>query len=208
MRLFKSFGGAFLLFFGVFLLYFNLVMALNVVGSGNHITPFLGLFVADNTKWTSDYYFGWDSIWNVLRDMPKILQYDDLLDKFDKFVNTLMPFKDNLLELENAWSFSGSIWEVVKALFSIFQIFFRILISPFEMLVAFIELNVELFMTILDTLTFIKDILNGRYNTPMSGWDSPLVNYFQNTPLPHTSNGVSVPQVASVVVSGGVVTVQ
>lgn len=209
MRVFKDFAGAFFVFFGVFILYFNLVMALNVVGSSNHITPFLGLYALDNTRWTDQYYFGWDSIWSIIDDLPTAFQFDNFLSKFETFVQTLNPLGELLGGFTyDAGGYSNIVEQILNAIKVLFIGLFSILTAPFQMLVAFIELNVYLFQTIIEGLTFIYHILDGRYNTPMNGWDSPLGAYMTNTPLPHTSNGVSVPQVISVGVSGGVVTVQ
>ena len=209
MRVFKDFAGAFFVFFGVFILYFNLVMALNVVGSSNHITPFLGLYALDNTRWTDQYYFGWDSIWSIIDDLPTAFQFDNFLSKFETFVQTLNPLGELLGGFTyDAGGYSNIVEQILNAIKVLFTGLFSILTAPFQMLVAFIELNVYLFQTIIEGLTFIYHILDGRYNTPMNGWDSPLGAYMTNTPLPHTSNGVSVPQVISVGVSGGVVTVQ
>lgn len=209
MRVFKDFAGAFFVFFGAFILYFNLVMALNVVGGSNHITPFLGLYALDNTRWTDQYYFGWDSIWGIIDDLPSAFQFDNFLLKFETFVKTLNPLGELLGGFTvDAGSYSNVVDQILNAIKVLFTGLFSILTAPFRMLVAFIELNVYLFQTIIEALNFIYHILDGHYNTPIDGWDSPLGGYMTNTPLPHTSNGVSTPQVASVVVSGGVVTVQ
>lgn len=207
MTIFKRFAEVFLIFFGVYILYFNLVMALNVVGSDSHITPFLGFYAVDNTRWTSDYYFGFDSIMNTIRAIPSAFQFDNFLALFSKFVDTLSPLSslfDDFSKLSTPTS-GWDVWSMLQTFFNFFSIIFDIILAPFKMLVAFIELNIALFQSIIEALQFIWAIISGKYNSPVDGWTSPLENYFSNSGYnPHSGD---IPPVASVGVSGGVVTV-
>lgn len=207
MAIFKRFGEVFLIFFGVYILYFNLVMAINVVGSDSpFVTPFLGLYAVDNSRWTSDYYFGFESIYRIIKSIPSIFQYNNFLESFRKFVNTLAPLESVLTDLKSSFPSSATdILGLLKVFFNIFKVFFDILISPFTMLINFLKLQVDLFQSIIQVLDFIHNVLNGNYNMPISDWSSPLENYFEN--IPYYNGGNAVPPVASVEVSGGVVVV-
>ena len=180
MRFVHALAISVLVIFGVYILYFNLVMALNVVGSSNHLTPFLGLFVLDNTRWTSDYYFGFNSIRYALDDLPSVVRFDYTLEMFEQFVDSLTGFSDTLDKISNFNYFSGdgSLWDTLVAIgnlvWDIGSIFFSILTAPFRMLIAFITLNIEIFTTIIDVLVYIWGILNGTYNLPIDNWSSPL----------------------------------
>lgn len=213
MKLIHAFGVAFLIFFGVFILYFNLVMALNVVGSNNHITPFLGLFVLDNSRWTSDYYFGFASIFGngddikgILKDLPSAIRFDYTLKMFTDFVESLSGFKKTMDDITNLNYFSGGgsfieqLQQLGNLLFGLGKIFFGILTSPFRALIAFITLNIELLWTIIDVLQFIWAILNGTYNIPMDNWSSPLEGQVNSNV---TTTGV--PPVIQITYNGGTI---
>lgn len=201
MRPFRVFAVAFLMFFGVYILYFNLVMALNVVGGSSHLTPFLGFYAVYNERWTSDYYFGFQSIIDILDAIPEIFTFGNFLQAFEKFVATLFPLSDLLDEFSHFGVGGDSIFKLLQSIGRLFTIFFDILISPFKMLVSFIELNILLFKSIIQGLQFIDTIVNGRYNTPMQDWFSPLENYFTNNPI---SSGSTAPY-GTLSVSSGVV---
>jgi len=195
MKVIHYFAIAVLSIFGVYLLYFNLVMALNVVGSSNHVTPFLGLFVLNNERWTSDYYFGFDSIRKILNDLPTAIRFDYTLTMMENFVESLTGFSGVLQELQNNTAFVGqanSFWDTItqigNLLFNFGKLFFQIMISPFKALIAFITINVQIFLTIIDCLTFIWRILNGTYNLPISGWITPLEDIKNTNPTDASDN--------------------
>ena len=211
MTLFKRFGEVFLVFFGVFILYFNLVMALNVTGGNDHITPFLGLFSTNGNRWSSDYYFGFNSIWGIINDIPSAFQFDNFLSLFSKFADTLgkqgiIGSLEKFINMGKQTS-SNNVLQLLQVFFTFFQVIIDILISPFKMLIAFIELNIALFDSILQALKFIQSIIEGKYNQEVSGWSSPLEDYFGNSGYNPNISGATAPH-GEVSVSGGVVVFQ
>lgn len=215
MRIFKAFGSAFLVFLGVYLLYFNLVMALNVVGEGQYITPFVGLFSASGDKWTDGFYIGFstffgdsqNNVGGVFTDFPRLLEFNNLLDSFVDFVDSFTNFK-GVLQGFNYNLVGSSAWEqLLQVFYSIFRLWTEILIAPFKMIISFITLFAKVFQTIIELLKYIKDILGGKYNTPISGWSSPLENYFGNSGYNPNISGATAPH-GEVSVSGGIVVFQ
>lgn len=177
MRLFESFAKAFLIFFGVFILYFNLFMAMDIVGQGSgHLSPFLGLYSVDDTRWGSDYYFGFSSIMQILGDLPKQLNFANFLEDFKEFVGSLNVFGDFLYDYKAPDLIDSNFWEILgNMLYVVFGAWFNIIIAPFKMLYHFIVLNVHLFQTLIELFNFVWSMINGKYNTPIdSAISSPF----------------------------------
>lgn len=159
MGVLQKFGIAFLTFFGMFLLYFNLCLVWN-------IQPFPNFFNGSRTMWSSDYYFGFESIMEMIHQFPTDLYISEFNENLGDFADSLGTLRDTLRNF-STFIEDGDFFALLKVLVNLFT-------APIQAIYYFLVTTINITITIIELIVYVVRLFRGDFNIPMSVWSNTL----------------------------------